>query len=160
MLHLLLLRPKKTNRTSSFHLLIACFSTSFASAHLPFTLFFCWCNTGRSSVLYCTFFCQFVLKHTMHGILHCTATSLPCLCTLACWPCLAGGRAVHRGTSKSLIYFFHFQRQIVPFLCLSTFPGAYHPPLPHHPSLFFSFQVLWQLTVNFFFFFFSPLLLK
>lgn len=30
------------------------------------------------------FFQQSILKHKMHGILHCTVTSLPCLHTLAC----------------------------------------------------------------------------
>ncbi len=76
-----------------------------------------------------------ILKHTKHGILHCTATSLPCLHTLACWPCLAGGRAVHKGTSKSLIYiFFSFSKTNCSIFCLTTFPRAYHPPLPT-PSL-------------------------
>ncbi len=73
-----------------------------------------WVNVCSSVII---FFQRSILKHTKHGILHCTVTSLPCLHTLTCWPCLAGGRAVHKGTSKSLIYvfFFHFQRQIVQF---------------------------------------------
>ncbi len=90
------------------------------------------------------FFQRSILKHTKHGILHCTVTSLSCLYTLACWPCLAGGRAVHKGMSKSLIYiFFSFSKTNCSIFCLTTFPRAYHPPLPHHPSLFY-FQVLWQ----------------
>lgn len=94
----------------------------------------------------CTTNCSSVLKHTMHGIIHCIATSLLCLHTLACWPCLAGGRA-----HISLWYiFFIFKDKLFHFFASPHFPGAYHPPLPHHPSRFFSFQVLWQLKAIFF----------
>lgn len=132
MLHLLFLRPKKAYRCSSFHPAISHFLSASSSA--IYSSFFS--LTLRIWVSECSTSCSSALKHTMHGIIHCIATSLLCLHTLACWPCLAGGRA-----HLSLWYiFFIFKDKLFHFFASPHFPGAYHPPLPHHPSRFFLFK--------------------